>query len=58
MLFRSDVANCSITEYVHDPAAGKHGGLTLVRYNVTAPVDEDPEAETTSAPDAMVAARG
>ncbi|MDV3459301.1 histidine phosphatase family protein [Sphingomonas sp. HF-S4] len=55
---QGDVANCSITEYVHDPAAGKDGGLVLVRYNVTAPVDEDPEAKSTSAPDAMVAARG
>lgn len=53
-----DVANCSITEYVHDPAAGKDGGLALIRYNVTAPVDEDPVAETTSAPDAIVAPRG
>jgi len=53
-----DVANCSITEYAHDPNMGKDGGLVLVRYNVTAPVDEDPAAETTSAPDALVAARG
>ncbi len=53
-----DVANCSVTEYVHDPAAGKDGGLVLVRYNVTAPMEEDGEAEVTSAPDAMVAPRG
>jgi broad specificity phosphatase PhoE len=53
-----DVANCSITEYAHDPAAGKDGGLVLVRYNVIAPMEEDPQAEVTSAPDAMVAARG
>jgi len=53
-----DVANCSITEYAHDPAAGKDGGLVLVRYNVTAPVDEDPTAETTAEPDLPVAARG
>jgi broad specificity phosphatase PhoE len=53
-----DVANCSVTEYGFDPGAGKDGGLTLVRYNETAPVEEDPVAETTSAPDAMVAARG
>jgi broad specificity phosphatase PhoE len=53
-----DVANCSVTEYAHDPAAGKDGGLVLVRYNVTAPVREDPAATVTSAPDAMVAARG
>lgn len=53
-----DVANCSITEYAHDPSAGKDGGLVLVRYNVTAPMEEDAAAEVTSAPDAMVAARG
>jgi broad specificity phosphatase PhoE len=53
-----DVANCSVTEYAHDPGMGKDGGLALVRYNVTAPVDQDPQAETTSAPDAVVAPRG
>jgi broad specificity phosphatase PhoE len=53
-----DVANCSVTEYSYAPDAGKDGGLVLVRYNVTAPVDEDPAAVTTSAPDALVAARG
>ncbi len=55
---QGDVANCSVTEYVLDPGAGKDGCLTLVRYNVTAPVEQDPVAEVTSAPDAMVAARG
>jgi broad specificity phosphatase PhoE len=55
---QGDVANCSVTEYVHDPAFGKDGGLVLVRYNVTAPMEEDPMAEVTSAPDAIVAARG
>ncbi|MES2441217.1 MAG: histidine phosphatase family protein [Pseudomonadota bacterium] len=53
-----DVANCSVTEYRHDPAAGKDGGLVLARYNVTAPMDEDSAAQVTRAPDAMVAARG
>ena len=53
-----DVANCSVTEYAYDAALGKDGGLALVRYNVTAPVEQDPVAEVTSAPDAMVAARG
>ncbi len=53
-----DVANCSVTEYAHDPNSGKDGGLVLVRYNVTAPIEEDPDAEVTRAPDAMVAARG
>jgi broad specificity phosphatase PhoE len=55
---QGDVANCSVTEYAFDPAAGKAGGLTLVRYNATAPVDEAPDAHVTSAPDAMVGARG
>jgi broad specificity phosphatase PhoE len=53
-----DVANCSVTEYVFDPDAGKQGGLKLVRYNVTAPMEDDPAAQVTSAPDAMVGARG
>lgn len=53
-----EVANCSVTEYAHDDAAGKDGGLVLVRYNVTASMEEDPQAEVTSAPDAMVAPRG
>jgi broad specificity phosphatase PhoE len=55
---QGDVANCSVTEYVHDGQAGKDGGLRLLRYNVTAPMDADPDAEVTSAPDAIVAARG
>ena len=53
-----DVANCSVTEYRHDPGAGKGGGLVLARYNVTAPMEEDPAASVTRAPDAMVAVRG
>jgi broad specificity phosphatase PhoE len=53
-----DVANCSVTEYRHDPGAGKDGGLVLVRYNVTAPMEEDDAAHVTRAPDAIVAARG
>ncbi|WP_343519367.1 histidine phosphatase family protein [Sphingomonas sp.] len=53
-----DVANCSVTEYRYDSSAGKDGGLTLVRYNETAPVEDAPDVEVTRAPDAMVAARG
>jgi len=53
-----DVANCSVTEYAFDPKAGKAGGLVLVRYNATAPVEHDAAAAVTSAPDAMVGARG
>jgi len=36
---------------------GKRGNLVLNRYNVTAPLEDDGTA-VTSAPDAMVAARG
>jgi broad specificity phosphatase PhoE len=53
-----DVANCSVTEYRLDPAAGRDGGLTLVRYNAVAPVEDDPDAEVTSERDSIVAARG
>lgn len=53
-----DVANCSITEYRHDPHAGKDGGLVLARYNVTAPMEAEGDTPVTSEPDAMVGARG
>lgn len=52
-----DVHNCGVTEYRFDPAAGKDGNLKLSAYNVTAPLEADDTA-VTSAPDAMVAARG
>jgi len=53
-----DVANCSVTEYRHDPeAAGGRGGLVLVRYNETAPVEQG-DAEVTAEPDAITGARG
>ncbi len=29
-----NIANCSVTEYRFDPAAGKDGGMVLVRFNV------------------------
>ena len=51
-----DVANCAITEYRFDPAAGRDGNLRLSRYNVTAPMAG--EVPVTREPDAMVAARG
>ena len=50
-----DVANCSVTEYRVDPAKG---ALALVRYNQTAPVEQDPVAEVTAEPDRGVGARG
>jgi broad specificity phosphatase PhoE len=49
----AEVANCSVTEYAFD--AGQ-AGLSLVRYNFTAPL-EDAGAPVTSAPDKSVAAR-
>jgi len=52
-----DVSNCGVTEYRFDAAAGKDGGLVLAAYNVTAPMEDD-ATPVTSAPDAMVAARG
>ncbi|MBY8820819.1 histidine phosphatase family protein [Sphingomonas colocasiae] len=52
-----DVANCGVTEYRFDLAHGRHGGLALVRYNETAPVEQG-AAPVTSAPDPIVAARG
>ena len=50
------LANCSVTQYRHDPDAGPGGGLVLERYNFVSPVAE--EAEVTRAKDVRVAARG
>lgn len=52
-----EVANCGITEYRHDATRGKSGNLVLVRYNYTAPIEQE-AATVTRAPDAPVAARG
>lgn len=52
-----DVANCSVTEYRFDPAAGKGGNLVLARYNATAPMEAE-HAPVTRARDPIVAARG
>lgn len=52
-----DVANCAITEYRFDAAAGRRGGLVLDRYNMTAPVKAD-AVPVTSAADMPAAARG
>jgi ribonuclease H / adenosylcobalamin/alpha-ribazole phosphatase len=54
---QADVANCSVTEYRFDPTMGKNGNLRLVRYNATAPMEEE-HAPVTRAPDPIVAARG
>lgn len=54
---QADVANCSVTEYRHDPAHGRHGGLVLTRYNATAPISAE-AVPVTRAADPPVAARG
>lgn len=54
---QADVANCSVTEYRLDSAHGKFGGLTLHRYNETAPMEEA-GTPVTSAPEPIRAARG
>ena len=51
-----DVANCSVTEYRFDPAAAGDGGLTLVRYNATAPIAG--EAPVTAEPARSIGASG
>ena len=52
-----EVANCSVTEYRFDAAHGRGGGLKLLLYNETAPMEMG-GAPVTDAPDAMIAARG
>ncbi|MGK2909361.1 MAG: histidine phosphatase family protein [Sphingobium sp.] len=52
-----DVANCAITEYAYDPDIGRDGRLSLVRYNITAPLVQEDTA-VTRAPEAIVASRG
>jgi len=53
----ADVANCSVTEYRFDPKLGRNGNLALVRYNATAPMEEE-HAPVTRERDPIVAARG
>jgi broad specificity phosphatase PhoE len=52
----ADVANCAVTEYRLDPAAGPNGRLRLAAYNFVAPLERE-GAPVTSRPDAPVAAR-
>ena len=47
----TEVANCSVTSYVFDPALGKHGHLALREFNFVAPLEEAGESITTE-PDA------
>ena len=53
----ANVANCGVTEYRFDPAAGRSGGLALIRYNDILPLQDEGEVRT-DAPDPVVAARG
>jgi len=43
---RADVANCSVTSYAFDPAAGRSGKLVLVLNNFVAPLTEAGAAVT------------
>jgi 2,3-bisphosphoglycerate-dependent phosphoglycerate mutase len=51
-----DVANCGVTEYAFDPAAGHGGGLVLRAYNFVAPLEREGTA-VTDEPDAIAGAR-
>jgi len=53
---RGDVANCSVTEYRLDHAAGPNGELKLARFNFTAPL-ERAGAPVTREPDVPVAVK-
>jgi broad specificity phosphatase PhoE len=52
----NEVANCSVTSYVHDPGVGPKGSLRLQLFNFVAPLEEA-GAPVTSSPDAKVAAK-
>lgn len=52
----NEIANCSVTSYVHDPAAGPKGNLRLELFNFVAPLEEA-GATITSKPDARVGAK-
>nr|ANY58129.1 Phosphoglycerate mutase [uncultured bacterium] len=52
----AEVANCSVTSYRFDPAAGRQGRMVLEAYNFVAPLLEEGTPVTTR-PDARVAAR-
>ena len=47
---QAEVANCSVTAYDFDPAAGKQGKLHLTAFNFVAPLEAE-GAPVTSAPD-------
>ena len=52
----NEVANCSVTSYVHDASAGPKGQLRLELFNFVAPLEEA-GAPVTSSPDAKIAAK-
>jgi broad specificity phosphatase PhoE len=53
---QNEIANCSVTSYVHDPAVKSKGQLRLELFNFVAPLEEA-GAPVTSKPDAKVAAK-
>lgn len=53
---QGDVANCAVTEYAFDPKGAPGSGMSLVRYNFMAPLEQS-GAPVTTAPDRPVAAR-
>jgi broad specificity phosphatase PhoE len=52
----NEVANCSVTSYLHDASTGPKGQLRLELFNFVAPLEEA-GAPVTSEPDAKVAAK-
>ena len=50
---REEVANCSVTTYVHDPSMGRLGGMRLLRFNEVAPMEEA-DTKVTTEPDVPV----
>ncbi|RZL32769.1 MAG: histidine phosphatase family protein [Rubrivivax sp.] len=53
---KGDVPNCGVTLYAFDPAAGRHGKLTLQQANFVAPLEMS-GTPVTAAPDVPAAAK-
>lgn len=53
-----DVANCSVTEYRFDPAAGDSGGLVLTRYNSVPHLARTDTPSVTAEPERTPGVRG
>lgn len=51
-----ELANCSVTTYLHDPDLGRNGGMALRRFNEPVPMEES-GVEVTAEPDTPVAPR-